>query len=314
MIQHPSSESLISISLAEARHYGLAEAVVLAQLKSAGQWLPPGYYQGQTWYEIIAGKLLDQLPLAGLAELNGALQNLINHGVIYTGTLPASNDALLQFSLVNNIPATAAAPQRLPVVTMPQNSVPQNSVPQNNLPQNNVPQNLGDGIMTAHWQPTRETLARIQQLGISPAFIEEQLPEFITFWRSSGEQHRSWDAKFHQHVVRKWRERETFVARQKQEVQIDKSWRPSQDALEILTQHSGVPESFVEDAVPEFILYWSEKGTRSGTWNKFFCDHVKRQWARYQSAIKYDTEPTRIPRIGDRMPMHSIFCGWRILM
>ena len=71
-------------------------------------------------------------------------------------------------------------------------------------------------------------------------------------------------------------------------------WLPSREALDIL-HRSGINPRFIEDAVPEFVLYWREKGMANSTWNSLFIQHVKKQWAKYTSALKYDTEPRRIP-------------------
>ena len=72
-------------------------------------------------------------------------------------------------------------------------------------------------------------------------------------------------------------------------------WRPSRDALEVLVKHANISLAFVEDAIPEFVLYWQERGEVSRTWNSKFIQHVKRQWVRYHSALEHDSEPRRIP-------------------
>lgn len=277
MIPHQPKDSLISISVAEARQYGLAEATLLSQLRAASSWLPVGYFQGIAWHEINTGKLLDSLPFNGLPEFSAALNALAQQGAVQVTGIPQSAQAPLQFSLASQPQTHQHSTQSVPVVSMPSHT-------------------QGNGLMTAHWKPTDETLGRIQQLGVPAAFSMQQLPEFITFWRNSGEQNRSWDAKFHQHVIRKWRDHETFLAGKQKQTIMFKGWRPSEDAVEVLTQQSRIPANFIEDAIPEFILYWTEKGTPSDTWNKVFCTHVQHQWARYKSAVKNDTQPTRIDK------------------
>lgn len=73
-----------------------------------------------------------------------------------------------------------------------------------------------------------------------------------------------------------------------------RNWRPSEDAMDVLTRHAGISRSFVEDAIPEFELYWRERGATADNWNKKFRDHVHRQWLRYCSALEHDTVPRRI--------------------
>ena len=55
---------------------------------------------------------------------------------------------------------------------------------------------------------------------------------------------------------------------------IQKNWKPSIEALKIL-KHAEIDEKFIIDALPEFILYWSERNTAS--------DVYKRQSEGFQS-------------------------------
>ena len=71
-------------------------------------------------------------------------------------------------------------------------------------------------------------------------------------------------------------------------------WQPEPDAVDIL-EHAGISRSFIDDAVPEFILYWRERGTVTSGWNSKFIAHVRRQWERYTNALENDTTPRPIP-------------------
>ena len=44
-----------------------------------------------------------------------------------------------------------------------------------------------------------------------------------------------------------------------------------------------------DDAVPEFVLYWRERGETIKTLNSKFINHILRQWARYSSALGVET-------------------------
>src|SRR5690606_39032128 len=157
-----------------------------------------------------------------------------------------------------------------------------------------------------NWQPDRELLRRIGEHNIPETFAWEQLPEFVTYWRERGEISHAWGARFLKHVLHQWRETETREARQlreqreasetaflqpDQDIAMHRDWRPSRDALEVLVKHAGISRAFVEDAIPEFVLYWQERGDVGRTWNSKFIQHVKRQWLRYNSALERDTEP-----------------------
>ena len=172
------------------------------------------------------------------------------------------------------------------------------------------PIQAGANLIPPNWQPDPELLKRIAEHNIPDYFIRQQLPEFITYWRERGEISHAWGAKFLKDVLHKWRHNETQVARQTREQQRDRDseflkhdqetamhsqWRPSRDALEVLVKHAGISLAFVEDATPEFVVYWQERGEVGRTWNSKFIQHVKRQWMRYNSALEHDTEPKRLP-------------------
>lgn len=173
-----------------------------------------------------------------------------------------------------------------------------------------APQQPGANLIPPNWQPDTELLKRIAEHNIPEYFIRQQLPEFITYWRERGEISHAWGAKFLKDVLHKWRHNETQIARQTREQQRDRDeeflkrdqetamhsqWRPSRDALEVLVKHAAISLAFVEDAIPEFVVYWQERGEIGRTWNSKFIQHVKRQWMRYSSALEHDTEPRRLP-------------------
>jgi polyhydroxyalkanoate synthesis regulator phasin len=164
----------------------------------------------------------------------------------------------------------------------------------------------GANLISPNWQPDAELLKKIAEHNIPKDFILQEIPEFVTYWRERGETNHSWGAKFMQDLLHKWRNHQTQTARQRrdtetdfiksdQEIAMHSQWRPSHDALEVLVKHANISLAFVEDAVPEFILYWQERGEVGRTWNSKFIQHVKRQWIRYSSALEHDTEPRRIP-------------------
>ncbi len=77
-----------------------------------------------------------------------------------------------------------------------------------------------------------------------------------------------------------------------------------EDAFSIL-EHAGINHSFIEDAVPEFVLYWRETGLKTSTWNTKFIAHVRRQWAKFEVALEHDTTPKLLPE--DYQPSEEVF-------
>jgi len=74
---------------------------------------------------------------------------------------------------------------------------------------------------------------------------------------------------------------------------LNSGWHPSQDALEIL-HRADVNPDFITDAIPEFVLYWRERGEAHSTWNSKFIAHIRRQWAIYTKTMELDYEPREI--------------------
>ncbi|MFL0811102.1 MAG: hypothetical protein K6L76_11855 [Agarilytica sp.] len=140
-------------------------------------------------------------------------------------------------------------------------------------------------VIPAAWQPTQECVTGLVQRKIPQQFVLDQVMEFVRYWQATGEQHIAWEAKFIQRVTSRWADMESKRNVSKEAHPISNQWRPSEDAMELMVVKSGIPLSFIEDTIAEFIIYWQEKGTQSNTWNSMFIKHVRLQWHRYQHAI-----------------------------
>ena len=73
-------------------------------------------------------------------------------------------------------------------------------------------------------------------------------------------------------------------------ITIEKTWNPNVDALSIL-KSSGVSEEFINNSIPEFILYWREKNFKSDSWNSLFVSHVRKEWAKFTHKINDKNKP-----------------------
>lgn len=263
----PEQPLLISPSLAAT--IGLEESILLAVLSEAA------LHQVGTNLQLNSGQLQARLPFWADADIQRISKNLQEKGIISLTSAPylQSQTIAWQFSagVMNTGPAQSTQTPPPPATGRQSNHI--------------APQ----------WQPDSELMAQLAQYGIPDYFIRQQVPEFVTYWRERGEAHHSWGNKFLKQVVRRWREHQTGLFQRDQDIAMTSDWRPSRDALELLVRHSGISLSFVEDAIPEFVLYWQERGEVGRTWNSKFTQHVKRQWARFTSAIEHDTEPKRIP-------------------
>lgn len=142
----------------------------------------------------------------------------------------------------------------------------------------------------SHWEPSAQIVEDLEKKHIPKSFILDQVQEFISFWQATAEKHVSWDSKFTQRILRLWAESESKRNVANQEYPIFSSWRPSEDAMELMTRKSGIPISFIEDTIPEFIIYWKDRGTSSSTWNSMFINHVRLQWHKYQHSMDNGVE------------------------
>lgn len=139
--------------------------------------------------------------------------------------------------------------------------------------------------LPSHWSPSDTCVQGLMQKNIPQQFILDQIREFIAFWQATGEKHLSWDSKFTHRVHTLWAEMESKRNVSNKEYSIFSGWRPSADAMDLMVKKSEVPISFIEDAIPEFIIYWQERGTNSNTWNSMFIKHVRLQWHRFKHAL-----------------------------
>ena len=272
----PEKPLLISPSLAAT--IGLEEACMLSLLSEVAT-----YRQASgNWLELDEALISRLMPFWTDYDIQRISKNLKDKGIILLDSAPYTGSRMLRVAFNEG---EANSSFQAPPITPPIASA---------------------NLIAPNWQPDQELLRRVAEHNIPESFIRQQIPEFITYWRERGEISHSWGAKFLKHVLHQWREYQTSLARQQRdegndflrrdlEVAMHSHWRPSRDALEVLVKHANISLAFVEDAIPEFVLYWQERGEVSRTWNSKFIQHVKRQWVRYHSALEHDSEPRRIP-------------------
>jgi L-rhamnose mutarotase len=263
----PEKPLLLSPSLAAT--IGLEEAIMLSALAELAA--PQQAHQAVS---LSAAGAAERLGFWAPEDVQRIGKNLQEQGLIKILSAPFTLSGELRVTFASGVlsephPVTAPAPSTPPAVRQ-------------------------SNTIGPHWQPDAELLAQIAQHNIPDYFIKQQLPEFVTYWRERGEQHHAWGAKFLKHIVRQWREHETGQFKRDQNTPMHERWQPSRDALQLLVRNAGINQAFIEDAIPEFVLYWCERGDVGRTWNSKFIQHVKRQWARYTSALEHDTAPQRI--------------------
>lgn len=264
----PEQPLLISPSLAAT--IGLEESILLAVLSEAAT------YQNAAPFSLNHDQIQQRLPFWPEADIQRISKNLQEKGIIRLVSAPYTQSLCLSWRFSDGVVAQ----------TPHQQTAPRPAAPATGRQSNQI---------SPHWKPDAELMAQLAQYNIPDYFIRQQVPEFVSYWRERGEAHHAWGNKFLKQVIRRWREHETGLFQREQDTPMTNDWRPSRDAMELLVRHSGISPAFIEDAIPEFILYWKERGEVGRTWNSKFSQHVKRQWARFTSAVEHDTEPKRIP-------------------
>jgi len=152
------------------------------------------------------------------------------------------------------------------------------------------------------WQPSEDLLDLLHlSHGINRQFALSQLPNFAPAPTDPAP-----DNRFRQHVLSAWRRHQS----QHPAFEIaavpafDQHWRPSDDALDIMTGN-GVDLEFIDSMRPEFILYWRERGGPPKEVNSKFIGWVRQRWVRFQAGLGHSPEPR--PMTGDWQPSEQVF-------
>lgn len=288
----PERPLLISPSLAAT--IGLEEATMLGVLTDLARHRPSTVENNFSWLRLDQSAVEQHFPFWTDVDIQRIAKNLCDKGVLLLRSAPYRSSLCLDFAFNEKTNADDAISGSLAASS---------AIMLNELAHNQITR--GANRIAPNWQPNDEVINQIQQRGISAEFALQQLPEFITFWRERDEAHHAWGAKFLKHVLREWRNHETEFGRNQGTSVMAQSWQPSEDALEVLIKHASINAQFVEDAIPEFVLYWQERGESSRTWNSKFIQHVRRQWNRYTATVENDTVPKTIP--ADWNPSEDVF-------
>lgn len=276
-------ERMLVFSPALAATIGLEEAVLLHALHDVSVCQShKRHLRAQIqWIEIDVATLEQLLPFWDRRELQRVSKNLADKGVIRIDSAPLGSstslgsDEKLRFCFASETQTeTRAAPQQAQPLAPRPGSASQ---------------------LANNWRPEEDLLQLLAlNHGISRDFALRQVEDFVLYWRERGEVSHAWSTRFRQHVLRQWRlQQQNENAAYRAPRELEDNWQPSDDALQIL-ERSGINHEFIIDAVPEFVLYWRERGNNDGTWNSKFISHIRKQWARYENALEYDQEPRPI--------------------
>ena len=150
------------------------------------------------------------------------------------------------------------------------------------------------------WRPGDAVYQLLAQHNIPRAFAEDQLPEFILYWSERGQKNHSWGSKFAKHVIHEWRLDEIKRAKQGRVISITHEWRPSKKAVQHLLD-VGIAQTFINECIVSFVMYWCERGDEGSTWNSKFVEHVKYRDRQAQAAANLHNNGQRMPSLQDEL-------------
>ncbi|MBQ15143.1 MAG: hypothetical protein CMQ17_12195 [Gammaproteobacteria bacterium] len=232
--------------------------------------------EGLQWIELSDEDLLSVLPFWLLVDVRRIQASLQNLGLIVvdpeTGNSPSYFYAINQKSEAEIKPVAKSTPE----------------------PRAKPGPGGKASYLPADWQPDANWLGLCRQHGMTSDFALSLVPEFVGYWREQGKSRKSWGNTFFRWAKKAWIEEQGRRGLRELETTMSAEWMPNPDATGILV-NAGISASFIEDAVPEFVLYWRERGAENGTWNTKFIQHIRIQWAKFNASFGYDNTPRLIP-------------------
>lgn len=267
---------------------------VLNDITTLGQATEKRRYH---WFKIQLDELQKLLPFWDEASLQRISDSLKDKGIILVESPPLKSGGHLAFAMnepvdghINSAqvanPTSVNTPSRVATYTGRETAPRQ--------PYAQRTPGRGAGLLPQSWYPDEDLLQLLAlNHNIPRDFALQQREDFVLYWHDRQQVSHSWPSKFRQHVLKEWRfhqSRQALNAQQTPVKDLTSDWAPSPDAMEILNRSEINPE-FIADAIPEFVLYWRERGEAHSTWNSKFIAHIRRQWAKYTKAMELDYEP-----------------------
>jgi len=292
-------EKSLSFSASLAATIGLEEAILLSWLNDLAS------AQGGSQWQLENQRIRQGLPFWNDQQIRQVVRSLHEKGLIIltTALYPESDPMCFHFGAGQGLQNTAQ-PMSYQHVPAMQQSVSQQAASQQ--------------PMQNQWQPSRDALSRLAQHGIPESYSLSQMDAFMLQAQEQGNSRNDWDTQFFRFVKKHWVYTQTdahkkqqrlaekaafnvegpdrqqrFTAARQEASPMAQQWQPSADAQQIL-QRAGIEPQFIIDSVPEFVLYWQERGDAHKTWNTKFIQHVRQQWARYSASLEHASVPTRI--------------------
>lgn len=271
-------EKSIVFSPTLAATIGLEETVLLQILQECMVIGEPSSSNDFNWMTVSADKLLSLTPFWRQDDIRRLSASLHEKGLLLIAGGPFTEKQSFRYAF--NEQSSASSPQITGKFAGVRQAV--------------VEKPYSAKTISGLWQPSEDTFRQLSQLGVTREFAQQHIAQFVAYWRDRNVSRHSWEAKYIKEVWRQWQQSEARINQRKTQISITHQWRPSIDALDILITKGAISSNFVEDAIPEFILYWKDRGDVSNTWDSKFIYHVRRQWQFYKGMMDQDSMPRAI--------------------
>lgn len=149
-------------------------------------------------------------------------------------------------------------------------------------------------LISGSWTPSSDAMEILENHAEIPrSFILEAVPEFILYWRETGDKSNTWNARFINHIRRQWSRFQHTIENDVDPKPISADWRPNPDVYDILAL-ARIDTQFARDRVKEFIVYWQDRNEVRPSWNSTFIHYVKQQWLQAHSSGSHSTRDTSL--------------------
>jgi hypothetical protein len=290
----PERPLIISPTLAAT--IGLEEAVmlqVLAELIHGKEICRRASNPSLDWAVLSESDFQAAFPFWASVDIRRVQNSLQNLGLIVVDPIAESRTSFYAIDDPSNESVDSNASIRPAPVRQSEAPRAAESISAPPAPTPAIPSSGSASLIAPNWQPSQDWIKKCQQHNVPEEFANALIPEFVSYWRDRAQARFSWGNAFYKHVLKEWRNEQTRKGAFELATEMSGTWRPSEDAVGIL-EISGINGSFIEDAIPEFVLYWRERGMVNGAWNTKFIEHIRRQWAKFSASFGYDDTPKAI--------------------
>ncbi len=311
----PERPLLISPTLAAT--IGLEETVMLHVLSEMKLRLPVSLRDNLRWLEVNLEMLSDAMPFWNIADIMRIQQSLLEKGLVQVdggGSQKGYFKITINETGLSRKASAAETSAATDTKTRPQpqsensahsaltKTAASKAPPAN--PYHQTPSSGKASQIPDNWHPSEDLYQLCSRRNIPREFIDEHVRLFVISQQERRKAQYSWHNTFYKYILREWELSRSHRGLKELEANMSADWQPSDDAFSIL-EHAGISHPFIEDAVPEFVLYWRETGLKTSTWNTKFIAHVRRQWAKYEAALEHDATPKIIP--DDYQPSDEVY-------